>query len=211
MIQIKKFTFNPFQENTYLLFDDTKECLIVDPGCFNSSERKELDEYIANNGLKPVKLLNTHAHIDHVLGNRHVAEKYNLGVELYKSSRDMLRIALTSSKLYGVPYEESPEPSNYLEEGDQIKWGNSTLDILHVPGHSPDHVVFLNAEQKIMIGGDVLFKGSIGRTDLPGGDHQQLLDNIRTKIFTLDEAIKVYSGHGDETTIGVEMRTNPFF
>jgi len=211
MIQIKKFTFNPFQENTYLLYDDTKECIIVDPGCFNKSEREELVSFIQSNGLKPIKLLNTHAHIDHVLGNSFVAEKYNLGLELYNSELNMLELAATSAKLYGVPYDGSPEPSNFLKEGDQIEFGNSVLDVLFVPGHAPDHLVFLNDNQKFLIGGDVLFKGSIGRTDLPGGNHDQLLNNIREKIFVLDGAITVYSGHGEETTIEAEVRTNPFF
>lgn len=211
MIQIKKFTFNPFQENTYVLYDDTKSCIIVDPGCYNQAEREDLDQFIKDYELRPERLLNTHAHIDHVLGNKHVADKYQLGLELYQSSYDMLDLAARSAQVYGVPYDGSPEPTNYIEDGDEITFGESSLKVIYVPGHAPDHIVFLSEEQKFLIGGDVLFKGSIGRTDLPGGNHHQLLDNIREKIFTLNEEIVVYSGHGEETTVGFEKRTNPFF
>ena len=210
-MEIKKFTFNPFQENTYLLFDETKEAIIIDPGCFNSTEEAILEEYIFENKLKPVRLLNTHAHIDHVLGNKFVADKYELGLELYQSEYPMLEMAKTSADLYGVPYNESPEPSSYLKEGDQITFGKTTLEVIFVPGHAPDHLVFLNKSQQLLIGGDTLFRGSIGRTDLPGGNHDELLDNIRKKLFTLNEAIVVYSGHGEETTIGEEKKSNPFF
>jgi glyoxylase-like metal-dependent hydrolase (beta-lactamase superfamily II) len=211
MMKIKKFTFNPFQENTYVLYDESKEAIIVDPGCFNSSEEKELAEFISINELKPIKLINTHAHIDHVLGNKFVADKYKVGLELYQSEYPMLKMAKTSADLYGVPYNESPEPSSYLKEGDQIIFGKTTLEVIFVPGHAPDHLVFLNKSQQLLIGGDTLFKGSIGRTDLPGGNHDELLENIRKKLFTLDESIVVYSGHGEETTIGEEKKSNPFF
>ena len=211
MITIKKFTFNPFQENTYILYDDTKSCIIVDPGCFNSMEREQLSEFIGGKDLIPKRLINTHAHIDHVLGNRYVADKYDLGLELFKSSYNMLDLAARSAQVYGVPYDTSPEPSRFIEEGETINFGESALEVMHVPGHAPDHIVLLHKEQKFLIGGDVLFKGSIGRTDLPGGNHHELLDNIQQKIFVLDEEIVVYSGHGEETTVGEEQRTNPFF
>ncbi len=211
MIQIKKFTFNPFQENTYILYDDTKECIIVDPGCYNSSEQNTIAKFIEENDLLPVKLLNTHAHIDHVLGNQFIATTYKLGLELYQSDHPMLDYAKASAKLYNIPYDESPEPSAYIKEGDVIEFGNSSLDVLYVPGHAPDHIVFLHEEQKFLIGGDVLFKRSIGRTDLPGGNHEQLLANIKEKIFTLHPSITVYSGHGEETTIMDEVQGNPFF
>lgn len=211
MMKIKKFTFNPFQENTYLLYDETKETIIIDPGCFNSDEEAILNEYISENNLNPVRLINTHAHIDHVLGNKFVATKYKLGLELYQSDYPMLEMAKTSADLYGVPYKESPEPSAFLKEGELLKFGTTELEIIYVPGHAPDHLVFLNRDQNVLIAGDTLFKRSIGRTDLPGGNHEQLIDNIKKKLFTLDGKVIVYSGHGDETTIGEEKENNPFF
>lgn len=211
MMKIKKFTFNPFQENTYLLYDESKEAIIVDPGCFNSSEEKLLSTFISENKLAPVKLVNTHAHIDHVLGNKFVADKYQIGLELYQSEYPMLKMAKTSADLYGVPYNESPEPSAFLKEGELLKFGSTELEIMYVPGHAPDHLVFLNKDQNVLIAGDTLFKGSIGRTDLPGGNHEQLIENIKKKLFTLDGKVVVYSGHGDETTIGEEKASNPFF
>ena len=211
MMEIKKFTFNPFQENTYVLYDESKEAIIVDPGCFNSSEEKQLTNFISENNLTPVKLVNTHAHIDHVLGNKFVADKYQIGLALYDSEYPMLKMAKTSADLYGVPYNESPEPSEFLKEGELLKFGNTALEIIFVPGHAPDHLVFLNTSQNLLIAGDTLFKGSIGRTDLPGGNHEQLIDNIKEKLFTMDREVVVYSGHGDETTIGEEKANNPFF
>ena len=211
MIQIKKFTFNPFQENSYLLINEKEECIVVDPGCFNSSEEKTLTNYIQDQGLTPIKLINTHFHIDHVLGNDFVSKTYNLPITAYKSQIDMVAMALRSAEMYRIPYKPSPEPTEFLEEGDSINFGDSNLKVLFVPGHAPDHIVLFSEEENIMIGGDVLFKGSIGRTDLPGGNHHDLIDNIENKIFTLPETIKVYSGHGPETTIGEEKRTNPFF
>ncbi|MFT6166066.1 MAG: glyoxylase-like metal-dependent hydrolase (beta-lactamase superfamily II) [Vicingaceae bacterium] len=211
MIRIKKFTFNPFQENSYLLINDKHECIVVDPGCFNSNEENELSNYIESERLTPTYLINTHFHIDHVLGNNFVADKYNLPVTAYNSEIDMIAMAERSAELYGIPYKASPKPTNFLNEGDSIEFGNSQLKVLFVPGHSPDHIVLVCEKEGFMIGGDVLFKGSIGRTDLPGGNHHDLIDNIETKIFTLLGSIKVYSGHGPETTIGEEKMTNPFF
>jgi glyoxylase-like metal-dependent hydrolase (beta-lactamase superfamily II) len=211
MIRIKKFTFNPFQENSYLLINDEDECIIIDPGCFDANEEKQLSHYLESEGLTPRHLINTHFHIDHVLGNHFVAEKYNLSVTAYDSEIDMSAMADRSAELYGIPYKPSPKPSIFLKEGDTIDFGGSKLDILFVPGHSPDHIVIVCEAEDFMIGGDVLFRGSIGRTDLPGGNHEDLINNITNKIFPLKESIKVYSGHGPETTIGVEKTTNPFF
>ena len=211
MIRIKKFTFNPFQENSYLLINDEHECIVVDPGCFNSNEEIELSNYIESEGLTPIHLINTHFHIDHVLGNSFIVDKYNLAVTAYNSEIDMLAMAERSAELYGIPYKSSPKPTNFLNEGDIIDFGTSQLKVLFVPGHSPDHIVLVCEAEDFMIGGDVLFKGSIGRTDLPGGNHHDLIENIEKKIFTLKDSIKVYSGHGPETTVGIERNTNPFF
>lgn len=211
MIKIKKFTFNPFQENSYLLINDQKECIVVDPGCFDRKEEETLNSYITSNNLKPIMLINTHAHIDHVLGNHFVANKYDLELSIFKSEHPMLEMAIRSAEMYGIPYTPSPEPQHFLKEGDKIEFGGSSFEVLHVPGHAPDHIVLINEKENIMIGGDVLFKQSIGRTDLPGGNHEDLIHNIKTKIFPLKESIVVYSGHGPETTIGEEKNHNPFF
>jgi len=211
MITIQGFTFNPFSENTYILFDETKECVIIDPGCSNKSEQEDMVQFISDEGLKPVRLLNTHCHIDHVFGNTFIAKKYNLGLEIHKDDLQTLHSLPQVSHLYGLNAEESVEPANFLNEGDQIKFGNSVLDIFFTPGHSPGSIVFVSHKDKFVIGGDVLFYGSIGRTDLPGGDHQTLLSSIREKLFVLNDDYAVFSGHGQETSIGFEKKNNPFF
>ncbi len=210
MIQIQGFTFNPFEENTYILYDETKECVIIDPGCYNTHERQELADFIKSEELKPVKLLNTHCHVDHVLGNSFVAKKYNIGLEIHKDDLVVLKSLPQVSHLYGLNAEESIEPKNFLNEGDIVKFGNSSLEILFTPGHSPGSICFVSKEDKFIIVGDVLFYGSIGRTDLPGGDHEALLSNIREKLFVLGDDFAVFSGHGEQTSIGFEKKNNPF-
>ncbi|TXB65925.1 MBL fold metallo-hydrolase [Vicingus serpentipes] len=210
MITIHHFTFNGFQENTYLLYDETKECVIIDPGCYSNTEQQELVDFIEKEGLKPVKLLNTHCHIDHILGNNFVSKTFNIGLEMHEKDLPTLHTTTEYGHLYGFTVDQSPEPTNFLNEGDIISFGNSTLDILFVPGHAPGHIVFVNHEQKFAINGDVLFYGSIGRTDLPGGDHQTLINSIKTKIFALPNDFTIYTGHGPATTIGFEKANNPF-
>jgi len=210
MIKIDFFTFGPFQENTYILSDESRECIIIDPGCYDDQERAELSGFISANGLKPVKLLNTHCHIDHVFGNKFIADKYKLGLEMHKKDLTVLHSLMNVAHLYNLNAEESPEPDKFIDEGNTIKFGNSTLEILFCPGHAPGHIVFVNKDQKFVIGGDVLFYGGIGRTDLPGGDHATLIKSIKEKIFPLGDEFTVYSGHGQETNIGFERRNNPF-
>jgi glyoxylase-like metal-dependent hydrolase (beta-lactamase superfamily II) len=210
MIQIKKFTFNPFQENTYVLFDETKECVIIDPGCYEQREKDALVKFIEDNELNPVKLINTHCHIDHVLGNNFVAKTFNLELGIHKADIPTLASIPTYSQAYGFnDYELSPDPSYFIEEGDVIKFGNSELDVFFCPGHAPGHVVYYNKAQGFVINGDVLFQGSFGRVDLPGGDINILKDSIVNKMFTLPNETVVYTGHGGETTIGHEKVTNP--
>ncbi len=210
MITIQSFTFGPFQENTYILFDETKECIIIDPGCYDEAERAELAAFIESKKLKPVKLINTHCHLDHVFGNGFVADKYNLKLEINKQDLPVLDAYLTTCGLYGLNAEPSPAPSVFLDEGDIVRFGNAELEILFTPGHSPGSITFYNREQKFMIAGDVLFYGSIGRTDLPGGNYETLINNIKTKLFPLGDDYTVYSGHGPETNTGFERKNNPF-
>lgn len=211
MITVQGFTFNPFEENTYILYDETKECIIIDPGCSNRSEQEDMVQFIKDEELKPVKLLNTHCHIDHVFGNSFIAKKYNLKLEIHKEDLQTLHSLPQVSALYGLGAEESIEPSNFLEEGDQVKFGNSVLDVIFTPGHSPGSICFISHADKFVVGGDVLFYGSIGRTDLPGGDHETLLTSIREKLFKLEDDYIVFSGHGRDTSIGFEKENNPFF
>jgi len=210
MINIQTFTFGPFQENTYVLYDSSKECIIIDPGCYDEQERMELADFIETNKLHPVRLLNTHCHIDHVVGNNFVAKKYNLKLEINKHDLGTLHSLMMVARMYNLQAEPSPEPAVFLDEGDIVKFGNSMLEIVFTPGHSPGSITFYNREQKMMIAGDVLFYGSIGRTDLPGGHYQTLIDSIKNKLFPMGDDFVVYNGHGPSTNIGFERKNNPF-
>lgn len=210
MISIHHFTFGPFQENTYILSDETNECIIIDPGCYDDNERSVLVSFINEKKLTPVRLLNTHCHIDHVFGNKFVSETFNIGLEIHKNDLPVLDSLMNVAHLYNLNVEKSPAPKKFLEEGDKIIFGKSSLDILFTPGHSPGSICFVSQVQKFAISGDVLFYGSIGRTDLPGGDHQTLINSIKTKLFPLGDDFTVYSGHGQETTIGFERIHNSF-
>ena len=209
-MNIAIFTFNPFAENTYVLYDESKECIIFDPGCSNRDEQQQLTDFIDSNGLTPVQLINTHCHIDHVLGNKFISEKYNLPLTSHQGESVILAMQPQVSTMYGVPYDPSPEITIFLEDGDSVTFGNTKLKVFFTPGHSPASISFYNEEEGIVLGGDVLFQGSIGRTDLPGGDFDTLAKSIREKLFVLPDDVVVYSGHGPSTTIGVEKRTNPF-
>ncbi|MFD1552753.1 MBL fold metallo-hydrolase [Putridiphycobacter roseus] len=210
MIQIEKMTFNPFQENTYVLYDETKECIIIDPGCYEKNEQNKLVDFIAKNDLKPVKIVNTHGHIDHVLGNYFVHKTYGIDVVGHENLKQQLAAVPTYSSMYGFnAYQPSPDPVTLLKEGDVLKFGNSALDVYFCPGHAPDHLVFHHTGQGFVINGDVLFKGSFGRIDLPGGDFETLKNSILNTMFKLPDDTVVYTGHGEETTIGVEKISNP--
>ena len=211
MITVEQLTYNPFQENTYLVYDETKECVVIDPGMYTQEERDSFAEHIEKKGYKLVNLVSTHSHLDHVFGNAFVAEKYNLGLQIHKEDLQTLEMFERTVELYQIPNTQpSPKPASFFAEGDKISFGNSFLDILFVPGHSPGHVAFVAHEEKFAINGDCLFNGSIGRTDLPGGNHEQLLESVRTKLFTLDDDYKIYCGHGPATTVGFEKENNPY-
>ncbi|MFD2202766.1 MBL fold metallo-hydrolase [Shivajiella indica] len=210
MLQLKSFTFNPFMENTYLLYDDSKEAVIFDPGCYEKYEQNELLEFIESQSLKLKYLINTHCHIDHVLGNAFVKKSFQIPLYIHEKEHAVLNSVSVYAPNYGFGGYEAAEPDFYIAEEDKINFGNTELDILSVPGHSPGHLVFYHKDTGICIAGDTLFQGSIGRTDLPGGDHQTLLNSIKKKMFSLPEDTKVYPGHGPMTSIGFEKEHNPF-
>ncbi len=210
MITIKQFAFNPFQENTYVLFDQTKECIVVDAGCYDEKEHQQLVNYIESNHLKLVDIVNTHGHFDHVLGIKRLAETYNIVPRMNPNEEYLVGQAIEQGAMFGFKVEPLPTFKYDLTENNTIKFGNSTLHIAHVPGHSKGHVALYETTQRFVLTGDVLFKGSIGRTDLPGGDYDTLMDSIFQKIISLGEEYTVYPGHGPSTTIDEEKLTNPF-
>ena len=209
-LQIHSFTFNPFSENTYVLYDESGECVIIDPGCYHPEEKKELSDFIAEKKLKAVRLLNTHGHIDHVMGNKYVHDTFGLFPEIHVLDIPLLTSAPATGLKWGIPTEPSPEPSVFLKEDELVTFGNTKLSVLFTPGHSPGSICFLCEKEKIIISGDVLFEGSIGRTDLPGGNYEVLMQSIHEKLLKLDDDIRVFPGHGASTTIGMERKGNPF-
>ncbi|CAG0950974.1 MAG: MBL fold metallo-hydrolase [Bacteroidetes bacterium] len=211
MIIVEKFSFNPFQENTFILFDETKECVIIDPGCYYTEEEYTLSDFIEKNQLKPVSLLLTHAHIDHVLGCNYILKKYGLLPEMHPAENFNIESVEQIGKMYGIPNASNPQkPQDYLNENQKFTFGNSILELLFVPGHSPGHLAFVCHAQQFVINGDVLFYESIGRTDLPGGDFDTLIKSIKEKMFALPDEYTVYCGHGPETSIKHEKEFNPF-
>jgi len=210
MISIQTFTFNALQENTYLLFDETRECIIIDPGCYDKDEQLELVNFISNKNLQPRLLLNTHCHVDHVLGNAFVEQKYGLAVHTSKVEEAQLRSVKIYAPLYGFVNYHEVEKVKHIEAGEKIEFGTSELEILSVPGHSPGHLAFWNKGQGFCISGDVLFKGSIGRYDLPGGDFKTLESSIKNVMYSLPDDTVIFSGHGPCTTIGFEKKYNQF-
>lgn len=211
MISIKRLEFNPFRENTYVISDDSGECLIVDPGCQEPEEQDLLLDYIKENQLKPVKMVNTHCHIDHILGTAFLHDQFKLPFLIHPHERPLLTASIAQGELFGLEVQIPPEPTDFLNEGDSVRFGDSIFEVIHIPGHSPGGIVLLNKDQQCMFTGDVLFQGSIGRTDLPGGDYDNLVNSIRQKLLILDPGIRVYPGHGPDTSIGIENQSNPFF
>lgn len=206
---IKTFTFNSFYENTYVISDDSNNAFVVDPGCYEPYEEEELTSYIASEGLQLQFIVNTHCHIDHVLGNQFVQKTYNVPLWIPKGEEKLLDAVRDYSKMWGIQGYVPAAPDGYLDDH-EICLSDLTFQKIEAPGHSPAHVVLYQKEAEILIGGDVLFRESIGRTDLPGGNHPQLLQSIREQLFTLPEAVTVYPGHGPTTTLGYEKKNNPF-
>lgn len=210
MLTVKSFTFSPVQENTYVVYNESGECCIVDPGCYFGNERNELKEFIQTSGLTPKYLLNTHCHLDHVFGNKFIHDTWKLTLHLHENEKPVLEYAPTFALSWGMPFDNYKGDLIFLREGDAIRLGNDMLQILFTPGHSPGHVAFYCSAQQFVLGGDVLFRQSIGRTDLPGANFETLISSIRNQLFVLPDDVVVYPGHGPETTIGYEKLNNPF-
>ncbi|MBS1750962.1 MAG: MBL fold metallo-hydrolase [Bacteroidetes bacterium] len=210
MFVVKVFIFSPVQENTYILYNEHKDCIIIDPGCYYDNEKDELAFFVESNGLTPRLLLNTHCHLDHVFGNKWVAEKYGLILHLHEKEKIVFDNAPVFGLSWNLPFDNYIGDLNYLQENDIVRLAEDELEVFFTPGHSPGSIVFYCKKQGFVIGGDVLFRMSIGRTDLPGGNHQTLLNSIRKKLFVLPDDVIVYPGHGDTTTIGFEKKNNPF-
>ena len=212
MTQIISLTFNAVQENTYIVYDeDSHDAIVFDPGCFTNAEENTLRETIEEHGLTVTKLINTHCHFDHVFGNAFVKNEYRVELGLHELEVPVLEMAPMVVSMYGMPPMTPSPPADYLiKEGDVIELGEARFEVLLCPGHSPGSLCFYNRGEGYVIAGDVLFQGSIGRTDLPGGDHKTLLKSIRRQLLPLPDGVRVLPGHGGATTIGAERRDNPF-
>lgn len=207
---VKCFTFNPFQENTYVVYDETNTCVIIDPGMYDEAEQHQLLDFLEKKQLKPTFLLNTHCHIDHIFGNAFIKNTFNIPFYAHVLELENIERAISYANMFGVQMKAQPQPDVFIEPDMEIKWGNTTFNTLFTPGHSAGSVCFYNAKNNYVISGDALFQGSIGRTDLPGGDYHTLINSIKTQLLPLPENTKVHSGHGSETTIGIEKEHNPF-
>ena len=209
-MDIKSFVFNAFYENTYLLASSNLETLILDPGCYEDFEKKELTDYIKTNKLKPIAIINTHCHIDHVLGNDYLKKLYEIPLWIPAMEKNLLKSVSTYAPTMGIQNYREAQPDKLLGEKDVITFGTDKLEILYAPGHSEGHLMFYHAADKSLMAGDVIFRESIGRTDLPGGDFKTLVESIKNQVYTLSEVVKIYPGHGPSTTVGHEKENNPF-
>lgn len=229
-MEIKRFIFNPFSENTYLIWDDTLECVIIDAGNHTPAADRTLDEFIGKHGLKPVLAANTHGHIDHLLGVLHVVERWSVEWALPASDRFLVDGAAGQAEMFGLAMRGVPVPTRDLADGDSVRFGNSELRVIATPGHTPGHVCFFAAglgaadgdEQAgngkrtdgpaggLLFTGDTLFRDSIGRTDLPGGDYSWIMRSIIDRLLPLGHAVAIFPGHGADSTLGHEALYNPF-
>jgi len=211
MVKLKKFVFNPFNENTFVVWDDhTKDSAVIDPGCSDEVEENELSEFIRNNDLNPKYLINTHCHLDHIWGCKFVKEKYNPEYLIPEDDLILLKNAASQASLYNVQFNEPPEPNNFISETLKLNLGESPVEFLFTPGHTPGEFCLYFPNENFCIVGDVIFKDSIGRTDLWGGDYNTLIDSITEKLLSLNDEVVIYPGHGEESTIGRERVMNPF-
>lgn len=210
MLQIECFTFNPFQENTYLLINEDKECWIIDPGMYETEEVSQLKAYINDHKLTPVAIINTHTHLDHIFGVNALKDSYNIPFGIHEKDLPVLNGAAGSAMLFGFSFPHIPKPDFYIDDAKPLALKNDVLEVRFTPGHSPGSISFYYPRGNWVVNGDVLFNGSIGRTDLPGGNFQTLVNSIRTQLFTLPGNTIVYSGHGPSTFVAHEMKHNPF-
>lgn len=210
-MEIITLTSNPFQVNTYIVVGDNNEAIIIDPGCSSISEKKQCIDEIQKRGLLPKKILLTHAHIDHILGAGYLQQFFKIDVLTHKDSAYFLNEAMDSARLFGLTLDSLPFVEHYLDDKQTIGIAGIDMKILETPGHAAGSLCFYAEKQNVIFTGDVLFMQSIGRTDLPTGNHKQLLENITTKLLSLPENTVVYPGHGQPTTIGEEKQFNPFF
>lgn len=210
MIKIGVLPFNPFQENTIVVSDETGECIVVDAGNYNAQENAALSKYISDNGLKPVMAVNTHGHVDHMLGVNHVKETYGVPFAIHGKDKFLIESAPTHGAIYGFQVDKIPTVDIDLEGQEELKFGNTTFRIIETPGHTPGHIALYNPENKLLLTGDTLFRESIGRTDLPGGDYSWIMRSILDKLIPLGDEVRFYPGHGMESTIGHETLYNPF-
>ncbi len=210
MLKSESFVFGSFQENTYVIYDETGEGIVLDPGCYELPEQHALSQFISDNKIKITQVVNTHCHIDHVLGNQYVKDKYQVPLAIPEGEMEVLASVKVYAPNYGFPKYQETDVDIFIKSPGTLKFGNTVLKVLLMPGHSPGHLAFYHDDSKVCFGGDVLFQNSIGRTDLPGGDYQTLIRSIHEKMFSLPDEVIVYSGHGPSTTVGQEKRTNPF-
>lgn len=205
-----KLVFNPFCVNTYLIHDDSGKCLIVDPACYDTKEENELSDMIARNTFQPVGVVNTHFHIDHILGNNYVCNAFNLSPRCHNACKKFWETATEYGLTFGLKVDKPIIPTNFVEEGDILHFGNESVKVLYTPGHADGSICLVNHAERYVISGDLLFRDSIGRTDLPTGNFDLLREGIVEKLFTLPDDYTVFPGHGPETTIGYEKANNPF-
>lgn len=211
MLYTQSFVFNAFQENTYIIYNDEKQCWIVDPGMYEAGELHSFFTYIEENELEPQAIINTHTHLDHIFGVNAVIDKYKVRFGIHELDKPVLDGAAGSAMLFGFDFRDIPQPSFFIKENEVMMLGEDAVEIRLVPGHSPGSIVFYYPKGNWAISGDTLFEGSIGRTDLPGGKHDDLIKSIKEQLFTLPGETTIYSGHGAPTTIGHEQKHNPFF
>ncbi len=211
MAKLKAFVFNPFQENTFVLYDDSNECIVVDAGCYTREEEQTLVRFIEGNGLTLKLAVCTHGHVDHILGNAFVKSHFGVDIAANPLDAPLFESAVAHASLYGFTLDRVPSIDQYLNNGDEVRFGNTVLKVIHTPGHTQGGICLLNQADGFILVGDTLFRGSIGRTDLPGGSYDQLIDSIENQLMTLDPNLKAYPGHGEPTTIGWEKHNNPFF
>ncbi len=210
-MEIFRFVFSPIEVNTYILADKSGDCAIIDCGCYNKSEADRFGQFIKEKKIKPVLLLNTHCHLDHIFGNNYILKKFGLKPFSCEDDEMNRKSAVQHAMLFGLKMAEPPAPGGFITDKQVIVFGTSELIALHVPGHSAGSLAFYSEKDGIVLTGDALFAGSIGRTDLPGGDFETLIASIKKQLFVLPPSTVVYPGHGNDTTIGNEIKSNPFF